>query len=66
MKDPYSIEQEKPTPRERTDPDKAAFDRIYERYGADLAAFFRDARLEVTARRQSLQKCLVEDVGQRS
>jgi len=34
----------------------AAFERIYERYGDDLPAFFRDAYHEVT--QQAMEKCV--------
>ena len=51
-----SVEQEsRPTTNERIDPENAAFERIYRRYGSDLAKFFREAQLAVTAK--AAEKC---------
>jgi len=44
-----------PAVSERIDPEDAVFARIYERYGSDLAAFFRDAQRAVSLK--AAEKC---------
>jgi hypothetical protein len=46
-------------PAKERDKLDAAFDRVYQRYGHDLSAFFRDAYHEVT--RQATEKKVRED-----
>jgi hypothetical protein len=39
----------------------AVYDQIYERYGSDLAAFFRDVYREVAARREKAERRAAND-----
>lgn len=46
-------------PSQERDKLDAAFERVYQRYGNDLPAFFRDAYSEVA--RQATEKCVRRD-----
>lgn len=38
----------------------AAYNRIYERYGSDLPAFFRDVYKDLAHRREKLERCAID------